>query len=506
MVDFGLSYAPARPQSSSRSIILVLFAGIAVLLALCEFHPSYLVLIIGAIALPFVLFRGIPYAIQHSEWLIFSVALLFGVIDISFLSDRTRAPLHYGVLAILCLPVLSRVRHSGILGRGGFRLYCAYFAWGAVTIVYSLAPIYSAARLIESMLAMLLVVAAVIEIREPRDAWRLIRGVLLACGIMLLLCAFAYVVLPHDISWASPQESYAPDELARMAKAGIRIGGLDRFRGLLNGPNDVGVLVVVGIALVLWQSAPSRERTMLAFVVGAAVLFDIMADSRSPFVAISVGCALYSIWRWRLRGIVILSIAAVLIGAVFMIHSGASQYVGRDVTTLTGRTDIWEFVVQKIRQRPLRGYGYETSGAIFASKYFPLWWGPWDLGPHSSLHNGYLGHAVGIGIPATALWLFIVLRPWVFALRQKSDPWRLKPILFLVVIPILINNMSEQLLGDFGGGFTALLFGLTWAIAERRRLMVLDQVGVERANERAALPNAVNALASVGWTRAARLG
>jgi hypothetical protein len=508
MLDLGLYAAPARPQYNSRSLVLVLFAAIALLLAVCEFHPSYFILIAGAIAAPLLLFRGIPYATQHSEALIFSVALLFGVIDISFLSDHTRAPLHYGVLAILCLPVISRVRCSGIFGRGGFRLYGAYFAWGAVTIAYSLAPIYSAARLTESVLAMFLVVAAVVEVREPEDAWRLLRGVLLACAVMLLLCAFAYVVMPHYISWASPQESYTPDELVRMAKAGVRIDGLDRFRGILNGPNDVGglMLVVVGAALVRLQSAAGRERLMLILMVCAAVVFDVMADSRSPFVAIAVGCVLFAIWRWGLRGILMVAAVGVLAGAALIIHSGVSQYVGRDVTTLTGRTDIWHFVVQKIRERPLLGFGYETSGAIFESKYFPLWWGPWDLGPHSSLHNGYLGHAVGIGLPATALWLFIILRPWIFALRQKSDPWKLKPILFLVVIPILINNLSEQLLGDFGGGLTALLFGLTWAIAERHRLMVLDKAAAEREGARAAMPNAVNALASVGWTRAAGLG
>ena len=119
-------------------------------------------------------------------------------------------------------------------------------------------------------------------------------------------------------------------------------------------------------------------------------------------------------------------------------------------------------------------------------------------GPHSSLHNGYLGHAIGVGIPATAFWLYIVLRPWVFALRQKEDPWNLKPMFFLIVVPILINNFSEQLLDDFGGGIVALLFGLVWAIAERYRVLALRKKETDRKAAVTALPKAIGALASAG--------
>ena len=81
-------------------------------------------------------------------------------------------------------------------------------------------------------------------------------------------------------------------------------------------------------------------------------------------------------------------------------------------------------------------------------------------------------------------------RPWVFALRQKEDPWNLKPIFFLIVVPILINNFSEQLLDDFGGGIVALLFGLVWAIAERYRFLALHKKETNRKAALSALPRA----------------
>jgi O-antigen ligase len=491
MSELALFPAAGRSRTISRPVAMVfLSAATLVILLGLNSHPSYLIIMTAAVAVPAVLLYGVAYVARHDEWLIFPVALIFLLIQISFLSDRVRAPFHYVTLALFCLPVLPKVWRSGILGTGGFKLYVIYFAWAALTITYSLAPLYSVARLGESVLVLIALAACVLHIREPADATRLL--------FRLIMLTIAYPILPHDISWLSPFESYTAEELAAMSKAGVGITGLDRFRGLFNGPNDIGafMLVVVSAALVCWRAAATRERLILAAMVLAALGFDVLADSRSAFVAMALGGGLFVIWRWRLRG-ALMCAGALAAVAVVMIHAGMFDYIGRgDVTTLTGRTDMWDFVVQKIRERPIFGYGYETSGAVFESRYFPLWWGPWDLGPHSSLHNGYLGHAIGVGIPATALWLYIVLRPWVFVLRQEKDPWNLKPIFFLVVIPILITNLSEQLLGDFGGGIVALLFGLVWVIAERFRLLALEKTERDRKSALNAMPTAARALAS----------
>ena len=139
---------------------------------------------------------------------------------------------------------------------------------------------------------------------------------------------------------------------------------------------------------------------------------------------------------------------------------------------------------------PLTGYGYEVAGAIFQSKYFPIWYGPWDQGSQSSLHNGYLNHAIGVGIPATLFWLFIVLRPWWFAMRQKEDPWNLKPLALLVVAPCLIHNMSEASVGDFLG-VIGLLFGIVWAVGERYRLLAQERAETERHKAIEEMPPAV---------------
>jgi O-antigen ligase len=293
--------------------------------------------------------------------------------------------------------------------------------------------------------------------------------------------------LPRSVTWFAPKLS-AENQV------------VERFRGLLNNPNDVGVLMLatVGPTLAFWNRFERRKKKWLAGIALLAVAEGALADSRTPFVALAMGCALYILWRYRLRGIVLMAGAAAVVAAALPLFGhNLSEYTGRgDVTTLTGRTEMWAYVVDEIRSRPLTGYGYEVAGAIFQSKYFPIWYGPWDQGSQSSLHNGYLNHAIGVGIPATLFWLFIALRPWWFAMRQKDDPWNLKPLALLVVAPCLIHNLSEASVGDFLGT-VGLLFGLSWAVGERYRLLVLKQAETARQKALEQMPPGVAMLRSM---------
>jgi O-antigen ligase len=195
-----------------------------------------------------------------------------------------------------------------------------------------------------------------------------------------------------------------------------------------------------------------------------------------------------------------LAITALIGGAVLFKSGHFSAYANRGLGNLTGRTDIWAYAVSKIRERPLLGYGYQVSGAIFSSRFFPLWYGPWDQGPHSSLHDGYIGYAVGVGIPATLLWLYLTARSWVFVFRQTADPWNLKLVALVVVVPALIYNFTEASIIDFYG-LLASLFGLSWALAERFRLRTLAAEKQASSAAFDALPAAAQALQGAAWSR-----
>jgi len=86
-----------------------------------------------------------------------------------------------------------------------------------------------------------------------------------------------------------------------------------------------------------------------------------------------------------------------------------------------------------------------------------------------------------------------VLRPWWFAMRQSEDRWNLKPLALLVVLPCLLHNLSEASVGDFLGK-VGLLFGISWAVAERYRLLMLERGAAERRKTLDRMPPAIVAL------------
>ena len=492
-----LREAQPRRAWGVRNALVWLAIGASIFALWMLNEGDYRVPLIGAgVAAVGLAVTAIPYTRQHREWLVFVLGLTYLVISISLLSEQERAILHYGVLLAFCLPIIAVPYDAGLLWEGDFKLYCYYFAWALATTSYSLAPAFSAGRWIGAVLGFCAVLACVAEVREARDCERLFWRFLIACAIVIAATLIAAVVLPTSITWQTPADGLDPAALMRMREQGIQLTGMDRFRGIFGNANDVGALMLITVssALACWKNAPGRRRIFIGLVIALAIALAIWADSRSPFVGLIVGAGLYVLWRYRLRGALAIGIVAIAALGVLTAFGQLDSYVTRgNVDTLTGRNDMWAYVVEKIRERPLSGYGYEVSGAIFNNRYFPLWFGPWDEGPHSSLHNGYLTHAIGVGVPATLLWCFIVIRPWIFAFRQKHDPWNLKTMGFLMVVPMLVYNLTEAAIGDFMNP-VGFLFGLSWAVAERYRTLELERQRREQANALEALPPAVRAL------------
>ena len=452
---------------------------------------------IGVVAGAIGIYWAVNFTTRHHEWVVLAILLIFAVIGFSIFSEDIRSPLHYALLAFFCIPLIPTARHSGILREGGYRLYAYYLAFAAFTVLYSIARAFSLARVIEASIVVVALAAVAADLDDGEQVDRIFSHCFLGCALVTGVMVFSLVALPHSLCWVSPEASYDADVLAKMRQIGASVDGIERFQALFNGPNDIGfwMLVTVGIGLARWPRTRGRERGVVAAVILGAVICGALADSRSSFIALAVGGTMYVAWRSRLRGLLWLGAGALCaIGVLALTGFDFSAYIDRgDVATLTGRTDMWMFVLHAIEEHPLLGWGYSVGGAIFGSRYFPLWWGPWDLGPRVSVHNGYLALAEGVGIPMAIFWLYVMLRPWMFALRQASDDWHLKRLFFLLIIPILILNLSE-VVADDAISMIGFVFALTWVIAERYRLVECARCRVEVAQARATLPRAIVAL------------
>jgi O-antigen ligase len=387
------------------------------------------------------------------------------------ITEEQRFVIRYPLLLLFALPAAIRAWRNPLLWRGGFRDYLLYLGWAAASVTYSLLPGYTAARVLAAILLFVISVQLAGEVKGVKDIERLLKWLMIGLAVVLAGLAATLVAAPHDLAWS--------DEL---------MSGMVRFRGFFGSPNQVGevTLATVCAGAIVWNSAGGREKALLAIEMATAIVLGALADSRSPFVGLAVGGLAYMFWRYRLRALPVCVVAAALMFGVAA-QIAPDYFTRGEVSTLTGRTDVWRFAVEKIKERPLTGWGFEVEGQILQSKYFPVWWGPWEEGPHSSLHSGYLSRAVGLGVPAFAFWVFFFLRPWFWLFRSGEDPWQLKRLFLLVVLPVLILNIVETTAGDCRYA-VGLLATLCWAFAERQRIAPIDAArGEPRGNVFAAV-------------------
>jgi O-Antigen ligase len=489
ITDAAISGGPARrgfPLLSPHQLALLCVlgaAGVMFALAAASVQPL-LALIPGAIIGAALLWWAVRYSTAHPLWLVCPLILIELITSSWILSGAVRAIFHYGLTALFCLPMLPGAWRNRTFARAGFGLYLCYFLWAAVTVSYSLAPAFSAGRLLCALIVFGAISFVIWQVNEPGQVPAALTPLLIGCAVVMAVLALSAVAMPSSLTWIVPTEE---DSLSA--------GDVVRFCGIFNGPNDVGelMLITVGCAAVVWSHVARRRRWLLAALIAVALGASALADSRTPFVALAIGSAGYVLWKYRGRAAVALLVLALAAGAAHFSLDSEGYLARGNVSTLTGRTDVWNFSISQIEERPVLGYGYGASGAILQSRYFPVWWGPWDEGPHSSLHDGYIDRAVGVGVPALLLWLFIILRSWFDVLRRPDDPWGLKPVFFLMVIPMLIHNLAEASIPDCTG-LVGISFFLVWAIAERVRILRRESDQDERRERHAALPPAAAAL------------
>ena len=119
----------------------------------------------------------------------------------------------------------------------------------------------------------------------------------------------------------------------------------------------------------------------------------------------------------------------------------AMALVGRS-SDLTGRTELWAWVVQMILKHPLLGYGFSGfwEGASPESEMVHSHVG-WTA---RYSHNGYLEVALSLGLLGLVLlFMFMVkgIRRAVIAAEHKKSIQDLWPLAFLVFV--LVRNMGE---------------------------------------------------------------
>jgi O-antigen ligase len=420
---------------------------------------------------------GVRYCYKHPAWFTFGLIVeeTAPYINAIPLDPRHRWFLHYPILLPLTLPAVWKAIRSGLLRQGHYFLMMLFFAWGLLTVPHSLDPYTSFGRLLHDTLLCITLITVAASVQSAEDVQAVLGKFVLGCAFINLLDACAFLFAPPQF-----------DKFRHVWEVD-KINGIERFAGVLNDPNAVGALMMATLlcGVAHWSHIQGKGRKLGTFIsMAASVYLSIRADSRSETAVAIIACMAYAIWRYRFKAAAICG-ALLVSGFLLYGHLGrvSKIYFNRDVSTFTGRTDAWSFEWRKVMENPMFGYGYDTQGAIFLDKRFPNWEDIWRQGSGVLLHNGYFDVAVGMGIPALLFFLYVLVKPFLFVWRKPDDPWNLKPLVLLGLLPIILLSFDESGLADPGQA-RGLFIWMSWAMCERYRLVTIREKLDERLSSR----------------------
>jgi len=235
------------------------------------------------------------------------------------------------------------------------------------------------------------------------------------------------------------------------------------WRGIFSSKNTLGSVMALSILVELQLPTLTRFSNVvkwLVIFVSATLLF--FSRSNTSMFSLLGALLLIEIYKFAAQRLriplyaIVLGIFVVLASGVMVVRmdfQGVTGAVGR-TADLSGRTEIWNYVLSYVSERPVLGYGYSGFWAGVSPESDAIDRAMGIMIMYS--HNGLLEILLTLG----AVGLFFALgflgtglkRAYDYALRNRSGT-NLWPLAFLIFI--LLYNLTEC---------TVLLQNLEWAL------------------------------------------
>lgn len=439
-----------------------------------------------------------------------------------------RRPALAGVYATFVLfTALAGQFWRNLIGWWGFGATVAIIVIGGILLLVHVRPTWSWRRTPTSSIAFLLLATLSL-------AWSFYPGATALGLAITLVTTFAAVVLVLCLPWARVVASLAsaikwilalslafelwvavfvrepllpnfPDfevtgEKLPMAfywSRGLLLNG-GPIEGIVASRNLLGMIALLGIIVFgcLLAAGSMRRAPGIAWLVTAGLVFALTRSSTMVLVAAVVAVALvFALWTRRVgaqhRRKVYWAAAGVLAASVALLALSWNvllQLFGKG-EDLTGRTDIWNSVVELAMQRPVAGWGWVG------------YWAPWvepfqDLAVRKGVtylqaHNAWLDVWMQLGVIGLIAFASIVIgalwRSWFLAVDRPRDaagrplPYSAAALLpLLVLVALLGQSLAESRLLIESGWL--LLIAIAWST--KRRQWTNDPLPAEPAPAR----------------------
>ena len=249
------------------------------------------------------------------------------------------------------------------------------------------------------------------------------------------------------------------------------LGGIC-LRGVFGHKNMMAQAMAAGILASLYCiRTEAAARTRYVLLTGVFMVFAVAARSSTALLVIGSYLLLLTIMALYFKGgttrflsFCVLALAGVAAIVLVFDPDVLFEVLGKD-PTLTGRTDLWPFVIAYIGEKPLLGWGYAGfwTPANLAVQEITKAIG-WDA---PEAHNGPLEFLIQLGFAGTALFAWLIIRNGMLAVRCLALDEREFGISSLLFIAgLMVMAVSEAILLSPGEVQTLLFFTMGF-ICER---------------------------------------
>jgi exopolysaccharide production protein ExoQ len=365
--------------------------------------------------------------------------------------------IYTALMALGVLILLSRkIKWGEVVGNN--RWLCALFFYMLLSTLWSDVPDVSVKRWVRTLADGVMVLVVVTE-SDPLNA---------ACTVLRRVL---YIHFPLSIIFI---------KYIRSLGTAWDYAGVEMWTGITLHKNVLGEVVLMGgiyflfeiirnwgskkvwiystyLLMALWllfASPVNRSNTSIAlFVLGALLLF----------ILHFVKSGIEKIHRYVMLCICIIGVTflALELGQAVtgesMLSAGV-QASGRDLT-LSGRTDLWNDLLEIAADQPILGVGY---GSFWIGNTHHLWekhfWGP------TQGHNGYIDVYLELGLIGLLLLGGVVISAYRDILKAFPISFEQGALRFVWLIIILLHNITESsfLRGTVDMWFMFLLATVNW--------------------------------------------
>jgi exopolysaccharide production protein ExoQ len=240
-----------------------------------------------------------------------------------------------------------------------------------------------------------------------------------------------------------------------LPKYGI-MGGIHAgaWRGIYPHKNTLGkTMVSSAIVFLLLAIDNKRHRLILGCGFILSIVLILLSTSKTSLtivISLLVIIPIYRTFRWRyeLMAPVLIAIVTV-IGSFYILLTANLEnlllLLGKD-PTLTGRTDLWPVVLEKIMQNPWIGYGYSGFWSRdWKSESAYIWYATGWEPPNA--HNGLLDLWLDLGLLGVSIFLMGFWKSFMNGLawvRLGKTTVSIFPLTFFTYI--VFANVTENTL------------------------------------------------------------